>query len=410
MAKILLLFLALAFSDYAVADVAGANGNGIIGSTLNLFQTASANWGNKMQTYAVRLFGILALISLVWKFGVLHLQGGGIQEIIAELTKFTATLGLFLYILRNGTSIGTKILQTFGLMAGNAAGFPNTLNPADILDGGFKIFKSVLSQSSIWAPIDSAFAYILSLVIILFLAKVAVDMMLLLVTGYLMIYGGVFFLGFAGAGWTSDIAINYLRSLLALGAQYMGLIFIVGVGKGFVDKTLADMGGGGVQLDQMLIISLATGILAYLAHHIPHMLAAIVKPHGGAGFVGNSSAMASFAAGAAALGVAATALQGAASNFGSGGGDSSGGESPSGSPDSPGGGSFSAGSSQSQLSSGSTGQSAESVASTSKPVVSVSQSGGLSLNSGTGKQSNPVVAKNSLAAAREALGVRNAQV
>jgi type IV secretion system protein VirB6/type IV secretion system protein TrbL len=39
-------------------------------------------------------------------------------------------------------------------------------------------------------------------------------MLLLLASGWVLAYGGVFFLGFGGSRWTSDLAINYYKTVL----------------------------------------------------------------------------------------------------------------------------------------------------------------------------------------------------
>ena len=42
-----------------------------------------------------------------------------------------------------------------------------------------------------------------------------------------MIYGGVFFLGFGGSRWTSDIAISYYKHILATGAELMVIPLLI---------------------------------------------------------------------------------------------------------------------------------------------------------------------------------------
>ena len=44
-------------------------------------------------------------------------------------------------------------------------------------------------------------------------ALVSVNMMLLLIGSWILAYAGIFFLGFGGARWTSDMALNYFRTV-----------------------------------------------------------------------------------------------------------------------------------------------------------------------------------------------------
>jgi type IV secretion system protein TrbL len=69
-------------------------------------------------------------------------------------------------------------------------------------------------------------------------------MLLLLASGYVLAYAGVIFLGFGGARWTSDIALNYFKTVVAVGASLMTMVLIVGVGKTFLDQYYAATGEG----------------------------------------------------------------------------------------------------------------------------------------------------------------------
>jgi len=56
----------------------------------------------------------------------------------------------------------------------------------------------------------------LSIGILVLLAVITVNMLLLLVSGWLLMYAGIFILGFGGSRWTSDMAINYYKTVLAV--------------------------------------------------------------------------------------------------------------------------------------------------------------------------------------------------
>jgi type IV secretion system protein TrbL len=79
------------------------------------------------------------------------------------------------------------------------------------------------------------------------LALVGVNMLLLLASGYILAYAGVIFLGFGGSRWTSDIALNYFKTVVAVGASLMTMVLIVGVGKTFLDQYYAQRARGVLQ-------------------------------------------------------------------------------------------------------------------------------------------------------------------
>ena len=63
---------------------------------------------------------------------------------------------------------------------------------------------------------DSFIGVALSVGILALLAIIAVNMLLLLVSVWLLMYAGIFFLGFGGSRWTSDMAINYYKTVLGV--------------------------------------------------------------------------------------------------------------------------------------------------------------------------------------------------
>jgi type IV secretion system protein VirB6/type IV secretion system protein TrbL len=93
-------------------------------------------------------------------------------------------------------------------------GLGSSLSPSGIVDIGFAIFYKVMDQSSVWSPVDSMAGILMAVAILIVLALIGVNMLLLLASGWVLAYGGVFFLGFGGSRWTSDMAINYYKTVL----------------------------------------------------------------------------------------------------------------------------------------------------------------------------------------------------
>lgn len=117
-------------------------------------------------------------------------------------------------MLINGPDFASSIYDSLRQIAGNATGLGFGLSLSDVVDVGFEIFDRVLDQSSVWSPIHSFAGILMALVILVILALIAVNMLLLLAAGWVLAYGGVFFLGFGGSRWTSDMAINYHKTVL----------------------------------------------------------------------------------------------------------------------------------------------------------------------------------------------------
>ncbi|KEZ98452.1 conjugal transfer protein, partial [Xanthomonas vasicola pv. vasculorum NCPPB 895] len=276
---------------YSAAASAAPMDTNILDSVLAKYQAAATAWGSVMVNYASWLFWSLALISMVWTFGMMALKNAGIQEALAEIVRFFAVLGFFWWILSNGPAIADSIVKSMWMIGAKAIGQTTDFTPGGVVQIGFDIFFKVLDQSSVLSPVDSACGIIIAAIILVVLALVGVNLLLLFVSAWVLIYGGVFFLGFGGGRWTQDIAINYYKTVLGIGAQIMAMLLLIGIGKSFVDQYYAGMSAGAnlKELGVMLVVAL---VLLYLTNKVPPLIGGIVGG-GGTGGIG------SFGAGAA---------------------------------------------------------------------------------------------------------------
>jgi type IV secretion system protein TrbL len=207
-------------------------------------------------------------------------------------------------LLQNGPNFADSIIRSLRQLGDSAAG-TSGLSPTKIVDIGFLVLKRAIENMSALSPVDSAAGLVMSLAILLLLAAIAVNMLLLLVSAWIMMYAGIFFLGFGGSRWTSDMAINYYKTVLGVAVQLFAMILLVGIGLDLLNTFYAKMSGGPKyeELATMLVVCFA---LLMLINRIPPLLAGIITGGG----VGASSGIGNFGAGAiagAALGAAGTA-------------------------------------------------------------------------------------------------------
>jgi len=66
---------------------------------------------------------------------------------------------------------------------------------------------------------------------------IAINMLIVLVSAWVLAYAGIFFLGFGGSRWTHEIALNYYKSVLGLAAKMMTMLLIIGVGANFLEAS-----------------------------------------------------------------------------------------------------------------------------------------------------------------------------
>jgi type IV secretion system protein TrbL len=284
-----------------------AQSQGMLDNVLNKYKSMAAAWGSVFITHASFLFGGLAAISLIWTFGQMALRRADLGEFASETLRFAIFCGTFWYLLINGPAIGIAIINGLRQLGAQASGLPDNLAPSGIVDIGFDIFRQVIAGTSLLQPVDSAMEMLIGLGILITLALIGVNMLLLLASGYILAYGGVIFLGFGGSRWTSDIALNYFKTVVAVGASLMTMVLIVGVGKTFLDQYYAQTGSGASIQDLATMLVFAIVLLA-LTNKVPAMVGGIIS--GGsihaAGHIGNFGAGAAIGAASMAAGAMAT--------------------------------------------------------------------------------------------------------
>lgn len=288
----------------------------VLDSVLTRYQTAASGWADTIISSASWLFWLLVVISMVWTFGMMALRRADLGEFFAEFVRFTIFTGFFWWLLMNGHNFAKSIMDSLRQIGGNATGLGTSLSPSGVVDVGFAIFNKVIDQSSMWSPVNSAAGIIIAAIILVILALVGVNMLVLLASGWVLAYAGVFFLGFGGSRWTSDMAISYYKTVLSVAAQLLVMVLIVGIGKTFLDDYYGRMSEGITikELGVMLIVSM---ILLLLVNKLPSLVSGIITgasiSHAGIGSFGAGAAVgaAGMAAAAAATGSAMLAASAA---------------------------------------------------------------------------------------------------
>ena len=285
---------------YCAAASAQLTNQGMLDQVVTEFATRATAWQTVVMNAAMFLFWTLGTISMVVTFGFMALRKADIGEFFAEFIKFILFFGFFLWLLRNGPNFANSIIQSLARIGEQASGF-SSITPSSIVDVGFMIWKQAIRNLSAWSPIDSFIGAVLSAGILLLLAVIAVNMLLLLVSGWLLSYAGIFFLGFGGSRWTSDMAINYYKTVLGLAAQLMAMVLLVAIGKEFINHyyTQISENMASQELAVMLVISV---ILLFLVNKVPPMISGLVSGGG----IGAAGGIGNFGAGAA-VGAAVTA-------------------------------------------------------------------------------------------------------
>lgn len=310
--KTVLIRLGLFLSILLISQTASAaiETSGVLDEVANRFLNESKAWAVKITEYATWLFWLLATISMVWTFGMMALRKADIGEFFAELVKFTITTGFFWWLLTNGPSFAMSIIDSLRMIGAQASGLPRELTPSRPIDIAFDILVKAGKSYSITSPIDNLSIFLTSLAILACMAVVAANVLLALVNAWVLAYAGIFVLGFGGSRWTSDIAINYFRSVAGIALKLMTMTLLIGVAVSIMDGYHADLAEG-APMRELLVIFVVALVLVVLIHSIPNMIAGLI-PGGGAAASAGSSFSAGALAGAAVGAGAAVATGGAA--------------------------------------------------------------------------------------------------
>lgn len=314
--KLTFLGIILFFSINAYAGQ--LDSSGLLDTLLDKFQQVASTWTTVIADYAKWLFWGLVLISMVWTFGMMAMQGEGLTGLLAEIVRFFSVIGFFYYLLINGPSISQSIINSMRQLAANALEINTGISPSSIVDMAFAILTKVSSAASIWSPMISTIMITVAIIVLVVMSLIAINMLIMLVSAWVLCYAGVILLGFGGSKWTSDIAINYLRTVLSIGIQLFTMTLIIGIGQSFIDQYFSLIKDDVPDLNSLIVLLLASIILLVLTNKLPLLLSGVVGGASlqgiggfGAGMITGAAATAISGAGAMAMGASAQVSGGA---------------------------------------------------------------------------------------------------
>lgn len=299
----------LSLGTVSVHASAALERGGVLNDVADRFAAASQAWASVITDHATWLFWTLVVISMVWTFGMMALRKADIGEFFAEFVRFTITTGFFWWLLINGPVFAMSIIDSLRNVAAEASEMSRGLNPSTPIDIAFDILAKAVDSYSVTSPIDNLSIFLTSFAILACMAIVAANVLLALITAWIIAYAGIFVLGFGGSRWTSDIAMNYFRSVAGIALKLMTMTLLVGIAVSIIDGYHTDLSEG-APLDELLVIFVVSLVMVLLINSVPNVIASLI-PGGGAA----ASSGSSFSAGAligGAVGAGAAVMSGGA--------------------------------------------------------------------------------------------------
>jgi type IV secretion system protein TrbL len=227
-------------------------------------------------------------------------------EPFAELCRFILFTGFFFWLLTNGPDFAGKIIASLRQVGGDAAGTGKAIYPSQLINLGMQVFQNAVQHITFFDASAMVVPMIIAVIILIVCALIAVNMILLLCAAWVVLYAGLIFLGFGGCRWTSDMAINYYRTVLGVGVSLMTMQLIIGIGTKFLLDLVASTGTS-LDAGSLALLMVACIILAVIALRLPQMVAGMVVGGGHNGAIGGVGIMTLLGAA-----VAGTSLAGSA--------------------------------------------------------------------------------------------------
>ena len=297
---VLLLLLLLAVP---AAYAQSVDMHSVVDTLLSKYKSAGQTWANTIEQAATNLFWLLAMISLGWTCASMAIRQSDLVEIVAELCRFIMFTGFFFWLLLHGAPFSNAIVKSLWQIGGDAGGTGQSIYPGDLITLGMKVYQQTLQHVSFLQPESIVAPIIIAVIILIVCALVAVNMILLLCAAWIVLYAGLIFLGFGGCRWTSDMAINYYRTVLGIGVSLMTMQLIIGIGVQFLQQLVASTSQT-LDASQLGILLCAVIILAVISHRLPHIVAGMVVGGGHNGAIGGVGVMTLFAATMTGMGLA----------------------------------------------------------------------------------------------------------
>lgn len=240
----------LAVAVLALASPAFAS-DAILDNITEQYKTASSQWSSSLFGMAKSLFLKLSMIELIW-FGIWWIvERDDPRQFFASFLRKIMGLTFFWSILLNFDSWIPAVINGF-VKAGETAASTGALTPSTVMDRGLEAATALLQVANEIGLLDGVsglgkylLAGLCALGIVLSFAVIAGQMLVTLIESYIVVNGGVLFLGFAGSRWTTTFAEKFLSYAMGVGVKLFVTYLVVGVGQtvsqGWADRFTSTM-------------------------------------------------------------------------------------------------------------------------------------------------------------------------
>jgi type IV secretion system protein TrbL len=217
---------------------------GLLDDLVQGYQTAAESWLRTLMPTAERTFGILAGLEIAVGALVWVVNRRTIDQMLLGFLRKILVLGLFYLFLSQFPQWVPRIVQGFQA-AGQAASQTQDLTPSGVMKVGIDISTRLLQASSLIGLLLPAvgmfLAPVVTLIVMLAFICIAAQLVMTLIESYLVVTGGVIFLGFAAFRGSAPIADKYIVYAVQVGVKLFLLYLMVSTGLTMTARWAQDM-------------------------------------------------------------------------------------------------------------------------------------------------------------------------
>jgi len=273
LAAVLLLLMAVAAFAQSAAQAP------VLDGIATQYRNAARVWRPRLVPVAQQLFMVLASLEFVVSGVIWTLRRDSLDDLAAKfLLKFT--LVAFLLALITGFTYWIPpIVNGFAAAGERAIGSSATVSPSGIIDIGRETSLTVLNALDVGVllknPAMAVFGALAALVIALAYVAIAAQLVLVLIESYLVLGGGVLFLGFAAFRGTAAFAENLIAYTFGVGIKVFLLYLIVGLGSEIAKSWIPLIQSSSFFGPSSPLLEIVGGavIFAVLSLRVPHAVA-----------------------------------------------------------------------------------------------------------------------------------------
>lgn len=229
---------ALGLSAVAIlmTGVAFAQSSGnpqVLDGIADAYQAGSQEWLIRLLPIAQRTFALLATLELIISGMIWMVRRESVDDIAGRFLLKFILMSFMLTLITGFHTWMPSIVAGFSA-AGEHASALSGLSPSTVLTMGWsassKLLHTISLSDAMLNPITSLFVVLMAFGMWIAFVVIAAQLLRVLVESYLILSGGVLFLGFAGFRATAGYAENFINYAIAVSIKIFVLYLIVGVG------------------------------------------------------------------------------------------------------------------------------------------------------------------------------------